>query len=264
MVMFMLAGDGRETAAAVRVPAIDAKLYWFPMSHPSHAARTMLELKGIDYKLVHVLPGNQRLHMRLAGFRNGTVPGLKVDGRKIEGSTGIARELDALRPEPPLFPHDPDQRRKVEEAEHWGDVVFQMVPRRIFRWGTVHDAGLRRWLAEMDGSMPFAGVASRVTGPISKYYARLADADTEHVKREIAQLPEYLDRVDQLMSDGVLTRDPPNAATLQIMCTVRSLLGFADFEEQVSARSYAPLAHGLFPHYPVQLVPPFVDRFGLR
>ena len=32
----------------------------------------MLELKGIDYDLVHVLPGNQRIHLRLAGFRHGT------------------------------------------------------------------------------------------------------------------------------------------------------------------------------------------------
>jgi glutathione S-transferase len=67
----------------------------------------MLDLKGIDYELVNVLPGNQRVHMRLAGFREGTVPGLKIDGRKIQGSTNIARELAV-----PARPRRPAPRRR--------------------------------------------------------------------------------------------------------------------------------------------------------
>src|SRR5436190_21576554 len=95
----------------------------------------MLEMKGVDYELVHVLPGNQRIHLRLPGFRRGTVPAVKIDGRRIEGSTTIARELERINPHPPLYPHDPDMRRRVEEAERWGDTEFQCVPRRILRWG---------------------------------------------------------------------------------------------------------------------------------
>jgi hypothetical protein len=44
------------------------------------------------------------------------------------------------------------------------------------------------------------------------------------------------------------------------MSTIRALLGFSDFAEQVGARSFAPLARELFPHFPEQLVPPFVER----
>ena len=87
-------------------------------------------------------------------------------------------------------------------------------------------------------------------------------ADGEHVRRDIAQMPALLDHIDRLMAEGVLTADPPNAATLQIMCTVRSLVSFSDFEEQVGARSYAPLARQLFPHFPDDTVPPFVERLG--
>ena len=223
----------------------------------------MLELKGIDYELVHVLPGNQRVHMRLAGFRNGTVPGLKVDGRKIQGSTNISRELDALVAEPALFPHDAEARRRVEEAERWGDAEFQNVPRHILRWALMKDAGLRKWFAETDGSMPLPGVASKVTGPVAIYYARVVGANEDRARKDIAQLPQHLDRIDELFAQKVLTRDPPNAATLQILCSVRALLGFEDFEEQVGARSFAPLARELFPHFPPQKVPPFVERLGL-
>ena len=114
----------------------------------------MLELKGIDYRLAHVLPGNQRIHLRLTGFRGGTVPALKLDGRRIQG-------------------------------ERWGDVEFQDVPRR--------------------------------------------KADAEHARRDVAELPGDLDRVD----------------------------------EEVAARSYPPLARELFPHFPDELVPPFVQRLGV-
>ena len=223
----------------------------------------MLELKGIDYDLVHVVPGNQRIHLRLAGFRGGTVPALKLDGRRIQGSTNIARELDALVPEPPLLPADQDARARVEEAERWGDVEFQALPRRILRWALTRDAGLRRWLAEVDGQLPLPALAARVTGPVSMYYARAVRADAQRVRTDIAQLPRMLDRVGELVSERVLTRDPPNAATLQIMCSVRALLGFSDFAELVGARSYAPLARELFPHFPQQQVPPFVERLGV-
>lgn len=223
----------------------------------------MLDLKGIGYRLVHVLPGNQRMHLRLAGFRHGTVPALKLDGRRIQGSTRIARAVDQLRPDPPLYPADPDARLRVESAEHWGDATFQMVPRRILRLGMARDSELRTWLGETDGSLPFASIASRATAPIARYYARVVAADPEHVRQSIAELPAMLDQVDRLFADGTLSQEPPNAATLQILSTVRSLLGFGDFEEQVSARAYAPLARKLFPHFPEAIVPPFVERLGL-
>ena len=58
----------------------------------------MLDLKGVEYELTEVLPGPQRIHLRLVGFRGGTVPALKLDGRRVQGSRGIARALE--RPGP--------------------------------------------------------------------------------------------------------------------------------------------------------------------
>jgi glutathione S-transferase len=252
-----------KPVAPDRVPRIGAKLYWFSMSHPANAVRGMLELKGIEYDLVHVLPGNQRVHLRAAGFRGGTVPALKLDGRKIQGSTSIARELEAIQPEPPLYPADPDARRQVEQAERWGDSEFQPVPRRIFRYALVRDSSLRAWLGRVDGGMPAPELAAKVTSPVSRYYAWVARAGKERVRRDVAQLPSMLDRVDELIDQRVITTDQPNAATFQVMCTVRSLLGMSDFEELVGVRSYAPLARRLFPDFPQEQVPPFVERLGL-
>jgi glutathione S-transferase len=62
----------------------------------------MLDLKGVRYDLVEVRPPNQRLHLRLAGFPAGTVPTLKLDGRKVQGSRAISRALDERWPDPEL------------------------------------------------------------------------------------------------------------------------------------------------------------------
>lgn len=224
----------------------------------------MLELKGVDYELVDVLPGNQRIHLRLAGFRHGTVPALKLDGRRVQGSTKIARALEALHPEPALYPADPADRARVEQAEQWGDAEFQAAPRRIFRYALTQDRSLRRWFAEQNEQMPLPGVAARVTAPVSSYYAWVVHAGKERVRRDVAALPSLLDRVDELVADRVIGPGLNNAATFQVMCTVRSLLGFSDFEEEVGARQFAPLARELFPEFPPAQIPPFVDRLGLR
>jgi glutathione S-transferase len=209
----------------------------------------MLELKGVDYELATVLPGSQRIHLRLAGFRGGTVPALKLDGRRIQGSRNIARALERLRPEPPLFPADANARVRAEAAERWGDEVLQMVPRRLVRFGLLHHAELRRWISEESG-VPAPAVAGALGVPAAWYYARAVGADEAAVRRALDELPGMLDRVDGLLADGVLTPGAPDAATLQVLCSVRALGAFADLHEQVAAHPCAAAARQLYPDYP--------------
>lgn len=224
------------------------KLYWFPLSHPSQAAKRMLELKGVEIDPVNVMPGMQRIHLRMAGFRGGTVPAIKLDGRRIQGSIEIARALEALVPDPPLFPDDPAGRVRAEEAERWGEEQLQPVPRRIMRWGIVHDMPLRRWLAN-ESKLPAPELAARSSGPTARYYARLAGADEAAVRRDLDSLPALLDHADALLADGTLGTDPPNAAALQILATVRSLDAFSDLAPIVRSRPSAGASRDLFPAF---------------
>jgi len=114
----------------------EATLYVIPGSHPAMAARRALELKEIPYKRVDLMPVISRGALRALRFPSNTVPSLKIDGRKLTGSREIARELDRIRPEPALYPADPDQRAAVEEAERWGHEVLQAPVRRIL-WNTL-------------------------------------------------------------------------------------------------------------------------------
>ncbi|MGH2982797.1 MAG: glutathione S-transferase family protein [Solirubrobacterales bacterium] len=110
-----------------------ATLYVIPASHPSVTAALMLERKGIPYKRRDLMPVISKGVLRAARFPGVTVPALKLNGDRIQGSREIARELDRIQPEPPLFPADAAERAAVEEVEAWGD-VFQQKPRRLIWW----------------------------------------------------------------------------------------------------------------------------------
>ena len=238
-------------------------LYWMTISHPSQAARRMVELKGVDHKLVTVMPMAQKMHLRAVGFRGGTVPAMKIDGKRVQGTRQIARALDRRWPEPPLFPSDPEQRARVEEAEAWGEKYLQPIPRRIFRNAVVTNQEIRIW-AMQSQSLPAPKVMSRAALPVLKYYARSPEldgrsGDDQGVRDSIAALPALLDHADELLADGTLSTDPPNAATLQILSTVRTLGLFTDLRELVEGRPSLSASReiGLSPAN-LPTVPPFL------
>jgi len=241
-------------------------LYWMAISHPCQAVHKMLELKGVEHDLVDVFPLSQRIHLRLAGFRSGTVPALKLDGRRISGSRAISRALEERWGDPALFPTDPELRARVEQAERWGEERLQPVPRRLFRYGVARDAELREW-AVRDVGLPFPALSAQAIRPALAWYLRTVEADgrradTAAVRADLAELPAHLGRVDQLLSDGTLALAPPNAATLQIMASVRLLCRFADLAELVGSHACAQPAHELFPDFG-GAIPPFLDRSWL-
>ncbi len=147
-------------------------------------------------------------------------------------------------------------RARVEAAEAWGERELQPVPRRIIRWGIVNDMGLRRWLAA-ESTLPAPALAVRTSGPVARYYAHVAGADEAAVRRDLEQLPALLDRADELLADGTLDADRPNAATLQMLASVRALDGFADLAERCTTGPSAAAARELFPAFSADL-PPFI------
>jgi glutathione S-transferase len=205
----------------------------------------MLELKGVEYELAGVLPGMQRVHLRLAGFRGGTVPAIVLDGRRIQGTPAIARALG--------FPTGD------EELERWADGELQNTPRRMLRWGLVRHQHLRTWVSSTT-SVPAPGVAAGLSVPTAWYYARAVDADEAHVRRHVAELPQTLDRVDALLADAVIGGD--DALTLEILCSIRALEGFTDLHDRVAPRRCAAAARAQFPDWP-GAVPAFLPAAWL-
>lgn len=213
----------------------------------------MLEHKGIEHRVVHLQPGLHVIQLRGHGFRGATVPGLNLDGRRVQTTTAISRFLDEHQREPRLLPTP-----EVVEAERWGERVLQPLPRRAFRWAVRRDMELRVRVMRRAG-LPAPALMARVNAPLVHALAHASRSTDENVRRDLAALPGLLDKVDALIADGVIGGDEPNAADFQIGTTVRVLLNLEDLRPYVEGRPCEQLALRLMPEY-LSAAPSFLPR----
>lgn len=236
---------------------MEAKLYVILGSHACRTGMLLLEHKGIDYERVELPTALHPIALRLRGFagnptpfrqlddrphrmlgmadRFGTVPALLIDGRQVKTNHEIARVLDQLRPEPPLFPADEERRRAVEEAERWGDEVFQMAARRLALAGTLHgpDGLFNRADDGRLGPLLWRNRTVRLAG--TRLLALTVFGVNKRAEPELlASVPGLLDRIDGWVEAGVLNGKELYAAdfviapSLALLCYVRDLRGELD------------------------------------
>ena len=125
-------------------------------------------------------------------FGSRTVPALRIEGEKISGSRSIMRRLEQLAPEPPLFPADVEARARVEEAERWGDEIFQQVARRLAWVGIKHTPAAMVSYSE-HSRLRLPPPAIRLTAPtIARLEARLDHATDGVACFDLQALPAQL------------------------------------------------------------------------
>lgn len=224
------------------------RLYTFPLSPPGQAAQLMLDLKGIDYR-VTTLPAGTHLYLtRLVGFKGNTVPALQLEGRRVQHSVEIARLLDELYPEPPLYPADPEARARVEEAEEWAEQMLQPVGRHLLRWGmaTFPRQLMPLFVRDVQGFRPVAPLA-RLEAPLIKRAAGQTGGTEENVRRHLDELQARLDRVDSLIADGVIGGQVRNAADFQVGTSVRVITLLDDLKPLALGRPAGDHAMEIWP-----------------
>jgi glutathione S-transferase len=225
---------------------MEARLYVVHGSHPCAAVEKALELKGVPYRTVELPPPMHAAFQRLR-FGKRTVPGLTLDGEKIVGSREILRRLEELRPEPPLFPADPEAKATVEETERWGEETFQPVARRLLWAAMKRNPGAMASYSE-NSKLPLPAPMIRLSAPlISRVEMRLNQATPEAERADLAALPGYLDKIDGWIAEGVIGGETPNAADLQIASTLRLLMTLEDLRPLIESRPAGELALRLFP-----------------
>jgi glutathione S-transferase len=229
---------------------MEARLFVIPASHPSIAASLMLEHKRISYKRTDLMPVISKGALRVAGFPGVTVPALRIDGERVQGSREISRTLDRLVPDPPLFPADTERRAAVEAAERFGDEDLQSPIRQILWWTIKKDKrSLRSYSEGASLGLPI-GLAMKTAAPIVALSARFNEADEAHCRRALAELPAMLDRVDAWIADGTLGGEVPNAADFQIATSIGLALTLEDLRPLIAPRPAGALASRLVPDYP--------------
>src|SRR5262245_48273069 len=98
---------------------MDRPVLWhLPVSHYSEKVRWALDHKALPHDRHAPIAG---YHMALALYltrgRHYTLPVLELDGTRIGDSTAIIAALERAHPESPLYPADPDERRRALALE---------------------------------------------------------------------------------------------------------------------------------------------------
>ena len=234
---------------------MEARLYIIPGSHPSIAAELMLKHKGIAYKRTDLMPVISKGALRALGFPRNTVPAIKLDGKRVQGSREIARELERLRPEPALFPADADKRAAVEEAERFGDEELQHPIRQLLWWSIKQDKEpLRSYSEGAKLGIPI-GLALKTAAPIVALSAHFNEASDENVRRDLASLPGLLNRVDAWIEEGVLNGEQLNVADFQIAPSLGLAMTMEDLRPSIENRPAGALAKRVVPNYPGKTPP---------
>jgi glutathione S-transferase len=231
---------------------VKATLFGVPGSHPTAAVQLMLERKGIAHRRFDLLPAISRIALPALGFEGRTAPALRLDGHRLQGSRTISRALDALRPEPRLFPGEPQARAAVEHAEAWGDEVLQHAARRLM-WAAVRRdrSTIGTFLESARTGVP-TPLAVRTAAPVVALASRITRASDANARMDLERLPGWLDRVDGWIEQGVLGNPEPNAADYQIGASVRLLMCLDDLRPAIANRPAG--------HHATETVPVFEGR----
>jgi glutathione S-transferase len=231
----------------------------------------MLEHKGIEYERVELPTGLHPFILPLRGFgsnpsafrhvdddrphrmlgmidRLGTVPSLLMDGQRIKTNREIARFLDRVRPEPPLFPADPVKRAEVEEAEEWGDEVLQMTARRVVLAASRHgrDALINRANDGRLGPLLTRSETMRFVG-VRVVVGSIFGAGAQAENKLMAGLPAMLDRIDAWVETGVLNGNELNAADFMIAPSLALMTYWRDLADEIERRPSIRLVDRLLP-----------------
>lgn len=179
-------------------------LWQIDVSHYSEKVRWTLAWKGVAHRRRSPVPG---AHMAIAAWlsRGGqvTLPILTIDGERICDSTAIIAALEERFPEPPLYPTDPEQRRRALALEDFFDEELGSHVRHL-AW---HEFGNdpERFTELMRQTAP--GPLAKVPG-VAAAYARVFTAlrfrarDADQAERGRAKILAALDRLEAELGDG--------------------------------------------------------------
>lgn len=113
--------------------------------------RMMLEVKGLQYQTIEVMPGLGQLAVfRLSGQRK--VPVIVDGDRVVADSSAIASYLEKHHPNHPLMPGNPQHAAQAHLIEDWADTTLARVARICLVQAATLDPAL--FVALLPGDLP--------------------------------------------------------------------------------------------------------------
>jgi len=173
-------------------------LWHLPLSHYSEKIRWALDYKAVEHERRTPVAG---YHMVLALFltkgRQYTLPVIELDGRRIGDSTAIIAALEQLHPDPPLYPSDPDERRRALALEDWFDEQLGPAIRRYVFHMLRSDRELFDELANQQVPAALQG-HQRIAGAYARVFtgARFQAVSDDRAQAALQDTVAALDRLE--------------------------------------------------------------------
>ena len=174
-------------------------LWHIPVSHYSEKARWALAYKGIEHRRVAPPAGvHVPVALALTRGRTSTFPILRLDGSSVGDSTAIIAALERRNPDPPLYPEDPEERRRALELEEFFDE--ELGPHaRLFVFNEIReDPDGFAEVAAMDLPAPLRRF-KRQAGATARAYTQLRFGAGDPEAAEVARRKVFagLDRLEE-------------------------------------------------------------------
>jgi glutathione S-transferase len=193
------------------------RVYRIPYSTNVERVALALGFKGLAVEWIDVDPGD-RAPVRAASGQD-LVPVLEHGELVITDSTRILHHLDALQPDPPLFPREPARAAEVEVFVDWFNRAWKREPNlvadgagdseELARWGARMQRRLTLFEAMLTGREYLFGdfgAADCIAWPFLRYAVHIEPEDDErfhqvlHERMDVSEQPQlaaWISRVGQ-------------------------------------------------------------------
>ena len=196
-----------------------AVLYAIPASHPCAVVERALQLKGVPYRRVELIPVLHTAAAASCASAARPCPAVRVRGRhaqaRLAGDRAGAR---GARARPAAAARRPRElRAHVERAEEWGDQVLQPLARRVV-WAAIRRVPQARGRATPRARGCRCHARSRASARRSSpaWRGPPTAPTTPTVRADLLALPGHLDRIDAWIADGTLGGADVTRGDLQI------------------------------------------------
>ena len=245
---------GRAPAAGTGVSANSVPVLWhLKVSNYNEKARWALDYKAIPHVRRAEIPGR---HVAVAKrFGTGTTfPVMQLDGETIGDSTAIIAALERRYPDRPLYPSDPDERRRALELEGFFDEELGPYARTLVVHHMLPDAGLTLGAFFPDLRGPRRVVARAMFPGIRRRFVSSLGISAESVERAFAKVRAAGERFrSEVQPSGYLVGDRFTVADLTLAALIAPAVAPEQFPYPQPQRDHPRLA-------PVREV---LDEYGL-
>ena len=195
-------------------------LYHIEVSHYNEKARWALDYKGVPHRRKAPMPmAHMAWALAMTRGRGKTFPILRMNGDTIDDSTRIIERLERDYPEPPLYPDDPDDRRRALELEEFFDEELAPHIRRAAFAVVTRDPESFAWIAApRAGKLVHAGFkgTAAIAGPLTRRRYGINDETAARGREKTAaaftRLESEIGPSGYLVGDGFTVADLTAAA----------------------------------------------------